>query len=245
LLDEAGLAKLEPNLTRKLGQAYHLPDMAQLRNPRHLQALIAACHARGVKLLSGRPAVGFTTTGKRITAVKTLDGAISAERVLLALGAWTDPLLEGLGWKPGIRPVRGQIVLLNPGPPCFRHILLWGARYLVPRPDGRVLAGATEEDAGFDKRTTAAAVADLIQLATRLVPSLAGAAVERCWAGLRPGSPDGLPFLGLLPGWDNIFIAAGHFRAGIQLSPGTALVMKEMLLGQPLSLSLDAFRLDR
>lgn len=244
-LDEWLLAKVEPALATDLGTAYLLPDMAQLRNPRHLKALLAACHAKGVRLLPGCPVHCLATVGRAVSGVRTSAGDFFADRVLLTLGAWTRPLLELLGWEVRIKPVRGQIVLLNPGPPMFRKILLWGSRYLVPRPDGRVLIGSTEEDVGFDKRTTAGAVADLIQLGTKLVPGLAGAAVERCWAGLRPGSPDGLPYLGPVPGWDNVYVAAGHFRAGIQLSPATALVMKECLLGQPLSFSLDPFRLDR
>ena len=120
-----------------------------------------------------------------------------------------------------------------------------GKRYLVPRPDGRVLAGATEEDVGFDKRTTAAAIRDLLDFAISLVPALADVSLERSWAGLRPGSPDGLPFLGRVPGLENLYIAAGHFRAGIQLSPGTAQVMTELLLERTLSIELDAFRLGR
>jgi glycine oxidase len=108
-----------------------------------------------------------------------------------------------------------------------------------------VLIGSTEEDAGFEKRTTAAAISELLTLAGTLVPGLAGAHVEKCWAGLRPGSPDGLPFLGSVPGWSNLFVAAGHFRAGIQLSPATALVMKELLLGQRVTVPLEPFRLDR
>ena len=139
------------------------------------------------------------------------------------------------GLQPGIHPVRGQIALLNTRVALIQRILLHGARYLVPRPDGRVLVGATEEDAGFDKRTTATAVRDLLGLAFELVPELANAHLERCWAGLRPGSPDGLPFLGAVPGCDNLFVAAGHFRAGLQLSPATGLVVKELLLGQPLT----------
>src|SRR5207253_2207305 len=125
--------------------------------------------------------------------------------------------------QTGIQPVRGQIVLLNPGQVLFRRVLILGARYLVPRQDGRVLAGSTEEEAGFEKQTTAEGVTGLIQLAVELVPALAHADVERCWAGLRPGSPDGLPFIGPVPGVSNLLMAAGHFRAGIQLSPGTAL----------------------
>jgi glycine oxidase len=178
-------------------------------------------------------------------AVRTATGRMVADQFLVAAGAWTDTLLDQVGWCPGVHPVRGQIALLNTSRPLFRRILLDGARYLVPRPDGRVLVGSTEEDAGFDKRTTAGAIADLLALAGSLVPALAEAHVERCWAGLRPGSPDGLPFLGPVPGIDNLLVAAGHFRAGIQLSPGTGLVMKDLLLGRKPGVSLEPFRLDR
>jgi glycine oxidase len=180
-----------------------------------------------------------------VTGVRTLNGSLRAERFLLASGAWTEALLEQVGWRPGIRPIRGQIALLNSRAPLFRRILLWGARYLVPRPDGRVLIGSTEEDAGFDKRTTAGAVSELLSLACDLVPGLSEAHLERCWAGLRPGSPDGLPFLGRVPGLDNLFVAAGHFRAGLQLSPATGLVMHELLLGRATTVALEPFRLDR
>jgi glycine oxidase len=244
-LREPELHRLEPALSPALTTACHLPDLAQVRNPRHLKALIAGCHQLGVRLRPGRPVIGFERQGPRITAVRSAEGPLRADRYLVATGAWTDALLELVGWRPGIRPVRGQIALLNTGTPLFRHVLLQGAHYLVPRPDGRVLVGSTEEDAGFDKRTTAGAIRDLLTLASALVPALADSPLERCWAGLRPGSPDGLPFLGPVPGFDNLFIAAGHFRAGIQLSPGTALVLKELLLGQPLTVNLEPFRLDR
>ena len=141
--------------------------------------------------------------------------------------------------------MRGQIALLNTGCPLLRRIIEQGKRYLVPRPDGRVLVGSTEEDAGFDKRTTAGAIEGLLHFAFETVPDLAQAHLERCWAGLRPGSPDGLPFLGAVPGFDNLWVAAGHFRAGLQLSPATGLVMKELLLGQPTTIPLEPFRLDR
>jgi glycine oxidase len=85
----------------------------------------------------------------------------------------------------------------------------------------------------------------LLEFAASLAPYLAAAAVERCWAGLRPGSPDGKPFLGAVPGLDNLFVAAGHYRAGIQLSPGTALVMKQVLLREKPAVPLAEFRLDR
>ncbi len=133
--------------------------------------------------------------GSHIEAIETDQGRLTAGRYLIATGAWTDALLEPLGLRPGIRPVRGQIALLNTGASGVRPVLLQGKRYLVPRGDGRVLAGSTEEDAGFHAHTTAAAIAGLLDFAGTLIPDLAHAAVERCWAGLRPGSPDGKPFL--------------------------------------------------
>jgi glycine oxidase len=244
-LDEPAVRRLEPALAADLGEAYLLPDMAQLRNPRHVKALVAACAAKAVRLRPGCPVHGFARQGTRLRAALTAEGPVAADRFVLATGAWSDPLLEQVGWRPGIHPVRGQIVLLNTGVPLFRRILMHGRRYLVPRPDARVLVGSTEEVVGFDKRTTAESVGDLLHLALSLVPRLAEAHLERCWAGLRPGTPDGLPFLGEVPGLNNLFVAAGHFRAGLQLSPATGLVMKELLLGQRLTVPLEAFRLDR
>src|SRR5262249_23926170 len=124
-------------------------------------------------------------------------------------------------------------------------ILVQGPRYLVPRADGRVLAGSTEEDVGYVKQTTDAAVADLTALARQLVPALNSAPIETTWAGLRPGSADGLPTLGPHPDFGNLYLAAGHFRAGIQLSPATGLVMAESLRGRPTTIPLTDFRLDR
>jgi glycine oxidase len=234
-----------PYLSPSVQRAFYLPDMAQLRNPRHLKALQAACTTHGVSMRPRCAVHRLLRNGNRIESVETDLGRLTAGRYLLTAGAWSDALLQPLGWRPGIRPVRGQIALLNTGAAGVRPLLLCGKRYLVPRGDGRILVGSTEEDAGFEAQTTAAAISELLQFAVSLAPYLAGAAVERCWAGLRPGNPDGKPFLGAVPGVDNLFVAAGHFRAGIQLSPGTALVMKQVLLGEKPAIPLEGFRLDR
>jgi glycine oxidase len=239
------LPRLFPGLAGNVSFAYHLPDMAQVRNPRHLKALLAACEQQGVELRPGCAVLSLRRHGGRIEAAETATGPRTAGRYLLAAGAWSEGLLEPLGWRPGIRPVRGQIALLATGAVGVRPVLLVGKRYLVPRTDGRVLVGSTEEDAGFDARPTAGAVADLLAFAASLVPELASAPLERCWAGLRPGSPDGMPFLGRVPGYDNLFVAAGHFRAGLQLSPATGLILSELLLDRPPSVPVEAFQLDR
>ena len=244
-LDEAEARRLEPSLAANLGRAVYLPDMAQVRNPRHLKALIAACAARGVQLAPGCAVHDVLIDKGRVEGIRSSAGILRGNQVVLATGAWTDALLEPLGSRPGIQPVRGQMALLQPGRPLLQRIIVQGSRYLVPRPDGRVLAGSTEEHVGFDKRTTAAAIRELLDLAMSLVPELAMAPLERSWAGLRPGSPDGLPFLGPVPGAANLFVAAGHFRSGIQLSMGTALLLRDLLLGRPTSISVEPFRLDR
>lgn len=237
--------RLEPGLAPETGAAYHLPGTAQVRNPRHLKALAAGCQRLGVHLRPSCRVHGLERRQKGGAAVLTPAGRLEAERVVLAAGAWSDPLLQAVGWRPGIRPMRGQIALLNPGPPLIGRVIIEGRHYLVPRLEGRVLVGSTDEDVGFDKRTTAEAVADLLSFAGRMAPGLAKANVEQCWAGLRPGSPDGMPFLGCVPGCENCFVAAGHGRAGIQLSPATALVLSELVLGKTTSVPLESFRLDR
>lgn len=236
---------IEPSLPASTDPAYWLPGMAQVRNPRHLAALKAAVTSLGVVLRPGCPVIDLEQASSRITAALTPDGPAIAGQYLVCAGAWSDGLLGRLGVRLGVTPVRGQMVLLNSRALEPSRILIRGKRYLVPRGDGRVLVGSTEEDAGFDKRTTAGGIAGLLRFATELVPSLAAAAVEQCWAGLRPGSADGLPSIGPVSPFDNLWVAAGHFRSGIQLSPATAQVLSAAMLGRPTALSLQPFRPDR
>jgi glycine oxidase len=238
----AQLRRIEPALGPVKGPAYFVPQMAQIRNPRHLQALVAAAATRGVELRPGVPVFGFERDGRRIIALYTAEGRRCHDQYLICAGAWTDTLLASLGCRINTRPIRGQIALLRTAKPVLRRIVLMGKRYLVPRDDGRVLVGSTEEDAGFDASTTASAIGELLRFATELVPILGHAVVERCWAGLRPGNEDGLPTLGRVPGFDNLWVAAGHARMGLQLSAVTAQVMTEALAGRPSRISLDPFR---
>lgn len=234
-----------PSLMMDRPSAVLLPDIAQIRNPWHLKALRAGCEARDVSFLTNWPVTRLVLSESRVTSVEGERGSLSAGQYLLAAGAWTDALLAQVGQRPGIRPVRGQIALLNTGQRGLRPMLLVGKRYLVPRADGRVLAGSTEEDAGFDAHPTAGGIQGLLDFATALVPSLRDVHLEQSWAGLRPGSVDGMPYLGGVPGYDNLHVAAGHFRAGLHLSAVTGLVMMQHLLGRPTLVPLEAFRLDR
>ncbi|MCI0703946.1 MAG: FAD-dependent oxidoreductase [Planctomycetia bacterium] len=237
--------RLEPTLGDMRGEPYLLPACAQVRNPWHLRALIAACERIGVKLRPHEPVAGWITANKRVVGVRLVSGEqVTASRLLLAGGAWSELLLEVLGHKPRVHPVRGQIVLVKGRGPS--RILMFGKRYLVPRGDGLILIGSTEEpEAGFEKQTTPEGISELLAFAWEAVPVLVEASREASWAGLRPGSPDGLPFIGSVPNWENVFVAAGHFRAGVQLSIGTAQAITELFTSKPMGVDLNAFRLDR
>lgn len=245
-LSAADLGEIEPGLrTQSIAAAFHVPGEAQLRNPRHLQALLVACQKLGITVTMQTTAIDFTVQDDHITKLATSSGPLQATQFCFTAGAWTGQLLQRLGIFTGILPIRGQMVLFRcPAPPISR-IVEEGSRYLVPRDDGRVLAGSTEEEVGFDKRTTEQAISDLIDFGRKLAPALRDAAIERTWAGLRPGSFDGLPYLGRLPGLKNAYIAAGHFRSGLFLSTATAVVMSELIRGKQPQIDLSPFRVGR
>ncbi|HET6573495.1 MAG TPA: FAD-dependent oxidoreductase [Fimbriiglobus sp.] len=241
-LDDSALHRLEPRAKAVPGTVpYHLPDCAQVRNPWHLRALIAACRSAGVVL---RP---HTEVSALEAPVRDAESILTRQAVLIATGAWAKELLTGPNRVPPlVYPVRGQIVLFRPPTPVLTRVLMFGKRYLVPRADGRVLVGSTEEpEAGFEKANTPEAVRGLTEFAWSVVPELREATVEKTWAGLRPGSPDGMPFIGPVPGYSNVFAAVGHFRAGIQLSIGTAEMVRDLITDKLPAVPADAFRLDR
>jgi glycine oxidase len=244
-LSPGDFGRVEPALNPNLRVAYYLPDRAQIRNPRHLKALAGSLEGRGVDLRPGSAVVRFESKAGRVTAVRTEDESIPCGMAVVAAGAWSSGVLARLGVRVETPPLKGQIVLLKGDRPLLRRIVEHGKNYLVPRDDGRILIGATEEEAGFDTRTTSEALRDLLAEAHRLCPGLTEARVERSWAGLRPGSVDSKPYLGFAPGWSNVIVATGHKRAGLQLAPATAEVIADLVLGRTPRVDLTPFRLDR
>ncbi len=237
--------RVEPALNPDLRVAYFLPDRAQIRNPWHLRALIEACKGRGVSILADHAVTGFESVGDRLTRIQTPNGSFECGMVVVSAGPWSGELLSGLGLSIQTPPIKGEIVLLRTNPPVLKRIIELGAHYLVPREDGRVLVGATEEEVGFDLKSTPKAIRDLLEFALRLCPALASAEFEKSWAGLRPGSLDTRPYLGHAPGFKNLIVATGHRRAGLQLSTATAEVVADLVLKRPPRLDLQDFRLDR
>jgi glycine oxidase len=228
----AGIARLEPALSDAPGSGIWMPEVGQVRNPRLAQAMRSSLVRRGAQILEHTPCLGLLAEGERIVAVKTPRGELAADAIVMCAGAWTHELLAGLPAPPDVNPVRGQMLLFRGQPGALRTIVLEDNRYAIPRRDGRILFGSTLEQAGFDKSTTAEAYEELHDLATQRFPVLADFPVERHWAGLRPGSPAGVPYIAAHPRIGNLFVNAGHFRNGIVLGPSSARLTADLLLGR-------------
>jgi glycine oxidase len=237
-LSAAGVAAVEPALAAavsagRVAGGFLLPDEMRIRPPRHLAALEASCLTRGVVIDHAATVTRIEIGGGRIDglAVETSRGSetVVADWYVLAAGAWTGPLAAAFGLAIETRPIRGQIALLRlPRQPLGR-VVNRGLDYLVPREDGRLLVGSTLEDAGFDPSTEPEEIARLLAVAADLLGDCSAATVEQTWAGLRPGSVDGLPSIGRVPTCDNAFVAGGHFRAGLHQSTGTAVIIADLI----------------
>jgi glycine oxidase len=240
-VDAEALRRLEPRLAAARGGVYS-PQYHQVNAHRLTQALAQAAVARGAALRQGVAVTGFVTDGPRVTGVRTGDGRMMAGQVVLAAGSWTAALGRRLGLMLPVKPMRGQMLAFPDSSSPLRHILLGeDGGYLAPKANGFLFVGATVEDVGFRRNTTAKGLAGLRRMAATLVPSLAYAEVASDWAGLRPGSPDDLPILGPVPGWEGLSVASGHFRKGILLAPITGRLMAQWLTQGRTEMSLQPF----
>jgi glycine oxidase len=231
-VDPARLTSLEPAVGLTAGESLLLPGVAQVRNPRLGAAMHRLLSERGVEIREHAEVTGFVTRDDRVRGVTTPQGEFLAERVVVAGGAWSGPLLARLDVRLPVKPVRGQMIQFRTTPGLLRHIVLYRDHYLIPRRDGLLLAGSTLEDVGYDKSTTASAREELTARATELVPALGDFEVVRHWAGLRPGVSDGVPFIGPHRGCEGLYINAGHYRNGVVMAPASARLLADQLLGR-------------
>jgi len=210
-----------------------LDDVAQVRNPRLVSALLEALASRGVVVSTGMAVTGFDVAQGRVTAVTSGSHRWVAGNYVVAAGAWSREMLGAHALDLPIRPVRGQMLLYRAQPDRLPCIVYEGGHYLVPRSDGHILAGSTLEEAGFDKTTTLAAQAELHAFVTRLLPDIAASGPIRHWAGLRPGSPGNVPIIGRHPQLTNLYANTGHFRYGVTLAPASARMLADLALDTP------------
>jgi len=234
-ISAAGLREREPELAAGVCGAIFYPEVAQVDPPRLVRQVARVAELAGVRLREGEPVRRLVREGDRITSVETGTTRYYPGVVILAAGAWSGDIAQLLGVELPTSPVKGQLLLSDCRVPPVRTPLFAGDALLVPRPEGRLLLGVTIEEAGFDERVTLDGLRHILQGTCALVPAVGRLPFGRAWAGLRPGTPDGLPYLGSVPPLSNVWVSTGHFRKGILLAP---------LCGRLLAQSIVAGQLD-
>ena len=234
-LERDRVRELEPGIGGDARGALYIPDDRQVDPLPLMAAAAAALAARSaVRVETGTTVRAIRSAAGGVTGV-TIEaggkaGGTDAPLVVLAAGAWSAGI-AGLPRPLAVHPVKGQMAALRPAPMPIRHVVGGRGAYCVPRDDGRVVVGATVEDAGFDERVDPAAVDALVAAAAAAVPALAHAPVESRWSGLRPGTADDLPVLGADPQLAGLLYATGHYRNGILLAPLTAEIVAALARG--------------
>lgn len=224
------------------GEALLLPEVAQARNPRLMQALKKQVASLGGRIVEHCAVQGIAANGDRVTALATSTGEISADRYIVTAGAWSRQVLGEYALDLNIKPVRGQMLLFKFDAPPLPHIVLQDGLYLIPRRDGHLLVGSTLEEVGFDKSTTTSARDELLRRAITLLPSLREMPIVQHWAGLRPASPRNLPTIGRHPALENLYLNSGHFRYGVTMSPASTEILLNEVNGTPQPFDVTPYR---
>jgi len=247
--------RLEPAISENVCAALKFPLDGQVENRRLISALAASTEKLGVRLATGTTVTSLKTGPGGVVGIETSRGLVSTDTVVIASGAWTS--LLGLTDTSGktssdktlpnlcIEPVRGQMLCFEANPQIARHVVYTPRGYIVPRRDGRLLAGSTTEHAGFDKRVTAEGVSSILSAALEIAPRIGALHLAASWAGLRPRAADGLPVLGPYAEIDGLFYATGHYRNGILLAPITGELIAGAIVDKVASTSPGSFSPDR
>lgn len=247
-LTASAARELEPRVAETVLGALRFPQDIQVENRRLLNALVNSVDKLGVRIYTDTNADSLLTErdgikGGRITGVQTSRGFVSCRSVVVAAGTWSSAIQHAK--TPPIEPVRGQMICFDAKPQLTRHVIFSPRGYLVPRQDGRLLAGSTSENAGFTKQVTAGGISSILANAHEISPAVSHLPIVDTWSGLRPRAPDGLPVLGPCDEIDGLFYATGHYRNGILLAPVTGELIAEAVVAGHVSSLLAAFSPNR
>ena len=220
-----------PSLGSGFSRSVYMSGVANVRNPRLLKALRGALvKMPNVRIVEHCAVSGFVRDGEQIVGVHTAQGEMRSDRVVVAAGAWSGNLLATLGLELPVKPMKGQMILFKCAEDFLPSMVLAKRRYAIPRKDGHILVGSTLEDVGFDKTPTGDALDSLRDTAIDLLPGLVDAEVVKHWAGLRPASPEGIPYIGSVPGFEGLWLNCGHFRNGLVLAPASCQLLTDLML---------------
>ena len=226
LLSAREARELEPCISESTAGALRFPKDIQVENRRLLSALANSVKKHGVTIVTETSVDSLIVEDNRVTGVQTSRGPINCPIAVIAAGTWSGFIKP----TPLIEPVRGQMVCLEAKPQLARHVIYSPRGYIVPRQDGRLLAGSTSERVGFAKYVTAGGISTILRNAQEISPAISHLPIVDTWAGLRPRPADGLPLLGACGEIDGLFYATGHYRNGILLAPVTGELISEAIV---------------
>jgi glycine oxidase len=246
-LSPASARQLEPSIHEDVRAALKFPLDSQVENRRLISALASANERLGVRLETGTEVISLRIKRDQIAGLETSRGFIVAGSVVIAGGAWSSLIGAADKALPNLRikPVRGQMLCFEANPQIARHVIYSRRGYIVPRRDGRLLAGSTTEQAGFEKRVTAAGVHSILSAAMEISPRIAALPLTDSWSGLRPRAGDTLPVLGPCAEIAGLFYATGHYRNGILLAPITGELIARAIVDKTFPAALRIFSPDR
>jgi len=230
-LDRSGLTRLVPDIGR-MREGVYLPFVHQIRVPKLLASLTRSCQKLGVEIRTQQEVTRLQVTSEKVTGVDTTQGEICADAVAITAGAWSDALAANLGLRLNVSPIRGQMIWYqDTAERAARPVVDDGEHYVVTRPDGVTLVGGVIEPVGFDSGVTDKALKRLMNTAKNLIKGLGDLRPLGHWSGLRPGRAHGIPLIGAHPRVSGLFLNTGHFRNGVTLAPGSAVLMADILDG--------------
>jgi glycine oxidase len=248
--------ELERCIKPSLLAALRFPQDVQVENRRLLSALANSIQRLGVKTITETTVNSLCIEHGRLTGVETSRGFVGCPTVIVASGSWTSFIgvtckgsNDGKSLPPfpmvRIEPVRGQMVCFDSKPQLTRHVIYSPRGYIVPRRDGRLLAGSTSEAAGFAREVTTSGIGSIVNNAQEIAPGISNLPMIDSWAGLRPRAADGLPVLGPCDEIEGVFYATGHYRNGILLAPITGELIAQAVIDRVVSPSLVPFSPNR
>lgn len=238
--------RAEPFVSPDVQMSLFFPNDWQVENRKLLTALRQYAEINGITICEGTSVERLLTEGDRIIGAETKNDKFLAGQSVLATGAWSSLIKIADAATPfAITPVRGQIICLRTAKRLFERVIYSRRGYIVPRVDGRILAGSTSEQVGFTKGVTEAATDALRNMAFEIAPSLDGLPVADAWSGLRPFAADGMPVFGSIAGFEGIFVATAHYRNGILLAPLTAKLAADALTSGSVDKRLKKFNPNR
>ncbi|WP_438350034.1 glycine oxidase ThiO [Paenibacillus sp. FA6] len=236
----------EPGISSDLLGAMLVEEDGQVDAPELCLAFAKAAAALGAQIKEFTEVKSLIYAHGRMTGVVTSEGTVHADQVIIASGTWSGPLLEQAGLTCPIYPVKGECFSVLSHTPLLQSTIFSHGCYLVPKKGGRLVVGATATAHSYDRKVTLKGISKLLESAKQLLPGIVETEWERAWSGLRPQTLDGLPYLGEHPSLKGLYVAAGHYRNGILLSPMTGKLVADWAEGKTEKvLSLEAFRVDR